>query len=129
MPPPSPSQPTEVELEILGILWANGQASAREIHEQYSRKRNTNYSTTVKMLAVMFEKGMVKRDESKRPILFRSAVSQKKTQAKLLKNLVQKAYDGSFGSLVMQVLSSNRASEDELIEIRGLLDELEEKNK
>ena len=129
MPRQPPSQPTEVELEILGILWEHGSASARDIHNQLEKSRETNYSTTVKMLAVMFEKKLVKRDDSSRPIQFSASASQKKTQTKLLRNLVQKAYDGSFGSLVMQALSSKRASQTELAEIRELLDELEKKNK
>ena len=78
------------------------------------------------MLAVMFDKNLVKRDESARPIRFSAAVSQKQTGAKMLKNLAKKAYDGSMGSLVLQALSSKKASQEELAEIRNLLDQLEE---
>ena len=125
MPRPSSTQPTEVELEILGAIWEAGKATAREIHDRISRTRDTNYSTTVKMLAVMSDKGMVKRDESVRPMLFIAATSQQKTQTKMLKNLIQKAYDGSTGSLVLQALSSNKASKEEIDKIRQLLDTLE----
>ena len=104
MPRQSTGQPTQVEMEILGILWTEKKATARRVHDRLAELRDTNYSTTVKMLAVMVEKGMVKRDESQRPLRFFAASSKKKTQSKLLKNLIQKAYDGSASSLVMQAL-------------------------
>lgn len=129
MPRHSSTQPTDVELEILRTLWDRGQATARQIHEAISANRETNYSTTVKMLAVMHEKSLVKRDESTRPILFRAATSQKKTQTKLLKGVMQKVYDGSVGSLVMQALSSKKATREELAEIRELIEKLEEEQK
>ena len=125
MPRPVSTQPTEVELHILGILWEHNAATARQVHNEILKSRETNYSTTVKMLSVMLDKGLVKRDDSKRPQVFRAAASQKRTQSKLLKDLVQKAYDGSMGSLVMQALSSQKATRQELSEIRNLLDELE----
>ncbi len=129
MPRHSSTQPTEVELEILRTLWDHGQATARQIHDAISVDRETNYSTTVKMLAVMYEKSLVKRDDSIRPILFRAAASQKKTQTKLLKGVMQKVYDGSVGSLVMQALSSKKATKEELAEIRELIEKLEEGQK
>ena len=125
MPRPTPSQPTEVELQILGILWDDKSATAREIHNRILETRETNYSTTVKMLSVMLEKGLVKRNDSVRPQIFTAASSQKRTQSKLLKDLVQKAYDGSMGSLVLQALSSKKATKEELAEIRELLNRLE----
>ena len=129
MPRHSSTQPTEVELEILRTLWDRGQATARQIHESISENRETNYSTTVKMLAVMHEKSLVKRDDSVRPILFRAAASQRKTQTKLIKNVVQKVYDGSVGSLVMQALSSKKATKEELAEIRELIEKLDQEQK
>ena len=128
MPRHPSQQPTEVELEILGILWKEGTASAREVHDQLSKIRDTNYSTTVKMLAVMADKGLVKRDETSRPIQFRTAKSKQKTQSGILKNLIRKAYNGSASSLVMQALSSQKASKEELQQIRDLLDQLDEKD-
>ena len=125
----SSTQPTEVELEILRTLWDQSEATARQIHDSISENRETNYSTTVKMLAVMHEKSLVKRDDSVRPILFRAAASQKKTQTKLIKNVVQKVYDGSVGSLVMQALSSKKATKEELAEIRELIEKLDEEQK
>lgn len=125
MPRPTASQPTEVELQILGILWENGASTARAIHNLILESREINYSTTVKMLSVMLDKGLVKRDESVRPQVFRAAATQKRTQTKLLKDLIQKAYDGSTGSLVLQALSSQKATKEELAEIRQLLNQLE----
>lgn len=125
MPRPTASQPTEVELQILGILWEQGSCTARQIHNRILESRETNYSTTVKMLSVMLEKELVKRDGSTRPQVFRPAASQKRTQSKLLKDLIQKAYDGSTGSLILQALSAKKATPDELAEIRTLLDQLE----
>ena len=121
------SQPTEVELQILRILWQSGESTAREVHNALAaaEARETNYSTTVKMLAVMLEKGLVKRDESASPQIFSAATSQKATQRRMLGDLIDKVYDGSALSLVLQALSSRKATAGELTEVRRMLDELE----
>jgi BlaI family penicillinase repressor len=129
MPRPTSSQPTEVELEILRTLWGQGPSTARQIHNGIAESRETNYSTTVKMLSVMLDKNLVKRDETVRPQVFRPVATQNRTQQRMLKDLIQKAYDGSAGSLVMQALSSQKSSPGELAEIRRLLNELEEGSK
>ena len=129
MPRHPSTQPTEVELQILRILWEHGPSTAREIHNQLTGERETNYSTTVKMLSVMLDKKLVKRDETVRPQVYRTAVTQGRTQERMLKDLIQKAYAGSVGSLVMQALSSQKSSPNELAEIRRLLNELERDNK
>jgi predicted transcriptional regulator len=97
----------------------------REIHKAVTAEKGTNYSTTVKMLSVMLEKGLVKRDESARPHVYRPAAPQETTQQRMLRDLIQRAYDGSAGSLVLQALSSRKASKEQLAEIRRLLDALE----
>ncbi|EMI45529.1 BlaI/MecI/CopY family transcriptional regulator [Rhodopirellula sp. SWK7] len=125
MPRQPSSQPTEVELQILRVLWEQGPSTAREVHNRLSENRDTNYSTTVKMLSVMLEKKLVNRDDSVRPQVFRAARSQQQTQQRMLKDLVHNAYDGSIGSLVLQALSSKRASREDLAEIHRLLHELE----
>lgn len=125
MPRPAPSQPTEVELQILGILWKQGPSTARQIHNCLTEDRETNYSTTVKMLSVMLDKRLVKRDETVRPQVFRPAASQQWTQQQMLKSLIQRVYDGSAGSLVLQALNSHKTSPEDLAEIRRLLSELE----
>ncbi len=121
------TQPTEVELQILRILWQRDGATARAIHNLLAEveERETTYSTTVKMLSVMLEKGLVRRDESASPQIYRAASSQKMTQRKMLRNLIDKVYDGSALSLVMQALSSGKATPDELVEIRKMVEELE----
>ncbi len=124
--PPS-QQPTEVELQILNLLWEQGSATARDIHNGLAKDKETNYSTTVKMLAVMHEKGLVSRDEGTRPIRFSATYTQEKTQRQVLGDLIKKLYDGSAKSLVLQALSSQRASKSDLAEIRRLLDDLDRK--
>lgn len=127
MPRPASAQPTEVELQILRILWQRDGATAREVHNLLAEveDRDRAYSTTVKMLAVMLDKGLVKRDETASPQVYRAAFSQKHTQGKMLRDLIEKAYDGSALSLVMQALSSSRATAEELAEVRRMVDELE----
>ncbi len=125
------TQPTEVELQILRILWASGGSTAREVHNSLAdiEEKDTTYSTTVKMLSVMLEKGLVKRDEEVSPQIYRAATSQKVTQRKMLGDLIDKVYDGSALSLVLQALTSRKASQDELAEVRRMLDELEGQSK
>jgi BlaI family transcriptional regulator, penicillinase repressor len=124
---PVSSQPTEVELQILRILWQTGGATARAVHNGLAEieSKSTTYSTTVKMLAVMLEKGLVKRDEDRTPQLYRAASSRQATQRRMMRHLIDKVFEGSALSLVMQALSSRKASKEELAEVRRLLDELE----
>jgi len=129
MPRPTAEQPTEVELKILNALWDLGPSTVRQIHNRLSEQKETNYSTTVKMLSVMLEKGLVRRDDSIRPQIFSATVTRKMAQKKMLKGLIQRVYEGSTKSLVMQALSTQKASADDLAEIRSLLDELEGETK
>lgn len=124
---PASSQPTEVELRILNVLWNSGACSARDVHNALREDKGTNYSTTVKMLAVMLEKGLVERDESVFPMTFSAAISRDNTRQSVLSDVIQKLYDGSAKSLVLQVLSSQRASQQDLDEIRALIAQLESK--
>jgi predicted transcriptional regulator len=126
MPRPGSSQPTEVELQILRVLWERGPSTVRQIHEALAVDKETNYSTTVKMLSVMLEKDLARRDETVRPLVYRAAKNQQSTQRGMLRDLIQRAYDGSAGSLVLQALATQRATPDELAEIRRMLDELEQ---
>ena len=128
--PVSP-QPTEVELQILRILWQRDGATAREIHNLLAEveERDRTYSTTVKMLSVMLDKGLVRRDEAATPQIYRAASSRKITQRKMLRDLIEKVYDGSALSLVMQALSSTRATPEELAEIRKMVAQLEEQQR
>lgn len=119
------SQPTEVELQILRTLWDHGPSTVREVHDRVSQARGTGYATTVKMLLVMLDKGLVARDDSVRPQIYRAAVTRRGTQRRVLDDLIRKLYDGSAAVLVQQALSSGRTSSEELTEIRRLLDQLE----
>ena len=119
------SQPTEVELRILRILWESGPCSARDVHNALTEDKGTNYSTTVKMLAVMLDKGLVERDESVFPMTFSAAMSRDDARQSMLSEVIHKLYDGSAKSLVLQVLSSQQASKADLDEIRELIKQLE----
>ena len=121
---PASSQPTEVELQILRILWELGPSPVREIHRRLEREKGTNYSTTVKMLAVMRQKGLVQRDEEATPHVYRAGITQERAQKRMLDDLIQKVYGGSARSLVLHALSSNRASPEDLDEVRRLLDKM-----
>ncbi len=120
-------QPTAVELEILRILWERGDSPVREIHARLAADKGTNYSTTVKMLSVMLTKGLVKRDEQVRPHVYRAAISRERAAKSFLADLIDKVYDGSAMSLVLQALAGGRASQAEIDEARRLLDKLEGK--
>ena len=122
---PSSSQPTEVELQILRILWQDGPSIARNIHNALQAVKQTTYSTTVKMLSVMLDKGLVKRDEEASPQVYRAAVSRNSAGMRLVNDLVEKVYDGAAMSLVLHALKNAKASPEELQEVRRLLDELE----
>ena len=124
MPRPASSQPTDVELQILRILWDLGPSTVRDVHNRLAESKETGYSTTVKMLSVMLDKGLVKRDDSVRPQVFRPASSQERTQKQILNEMIQKVYDGSAKSLVLQALSSTKASKQDLGEIKKLLEQL-----
>lgn len=119
------NQPTAVELEILRILWDLGPSPVREIHARLSELKTTNYSTTVKMLAVMLTKGLLKRNEKASPHIWRAAITRERAAKTFLKELIDKVYDGSAMSLVLQALSSGKASQQEIDEARRLLDEME----
>ncbi len=119
------SQPTEVELQILRILWETGPSIARQVHNLLQEERQTTYSTTVKMLSIMLEKGLVKRDEQASPQIYRAAVSRESAGKRLVKALVEKVYDGAAMSLVLHALKGTKASPEELAEVRRMLDEME----
>lgn len=125
MPRPGSTQPTEVELQILRILWDLGPSPVREIHKRLESDKGTNYSTTVKMLAVMREKGLVRRDEEAQPHVYRPVLSREKAGRRMLKDIIDKVYEGSALSLVLQALSTGPSTKEERAEVRRLLDEME----
>ena len=120
----TPPRPTAAELEILRALWALGPSTVRDVHEAL-RERRVGYTTVLKLLQIMAEKGLVKRDESQRAHVYETQVAQEQTERQLVRDLVDRAFGGSAARLVMQALSSRKSTPEELVKIRRLLDELE----
>ena len=120
-------RPTEAELELLRVLWDHGPSTVREIHEILTREKDTGYTTTLKILQRMTDKGLVRRDESRRSHVYQAACPPEQTQRQLVRDLLQLAFGGAPGKLVVQALSDEKASPEELAEIRRVLDELEAK--
>jgi predicted transcriptional regulator len=127
MPAKPLPRPTEAELELLRVLWERGPLTVREIHEALSGDKATGYTTTLKILQKMTDKGLVRRDESQRSHVYEPVMKAEHTQRQLVRDLLQKAFGGSPGQLVMQALSEKKATAAELSEIRRLLDQLEAK--
>ena len=117
-------KPTESELEILQVLWDKGLASVREVHEELSKTKEAGYTTTLKLMQIMHEKGLVKRDDSIKTHIYQAAVSKEKTQKHLLNKMIDTVFGGSPGELVMQALGNHKASAEELEEIQKILDNL-----
>ena len=119
-------RPTDAELEILKVLWRRGPSTVREVFETLGETKQTGYTTVLKLMQIMAEKGLVRRDESERAHRYEAASPEEETQRQLVGDLLHKAFDGSAKKLVLQALSSDAASSGELAEIRRMLDELEE---
>jgi BlaI family penicillinase repressor len=117
-------KPTESELEILQILWKKVNASVREVHEELLATKEAGYTTTLKLMQIMHEKGLVKRDDSIKTHIYQAAVSKEKTQKHLLNKMIDTVFGGSPGELVMQALGNHKASAEELEEIQKILDNL-----
>jgi len=115
-------RPTDAELAILRILWERGPSTVRQVHEQLARDRQAAYTTALKLLQIMIEKGLVERDERERTHVYRAKLSEDQTQRQLVRDLLDRAFGGSAGKLVMQALATKRASADELREIRKVID-------
>ena len=123
------NQPTSAELEILAVLWERGAATVREVHEILSARKPTVYTTVLKFMQIMHEKGLVERDDSAKAHVYRAKQTQDETQTNLVSDLLEKAFRGSALSLVQHVLEAKPASAQELAEIRQMITEAEEKNK
>jgi predicted transcriptional regulator len=120
-------RPTELELTILRVLWDAGPSSVREVTRILNETRRTGYTTVLKMFQIMHEKGLVYRDESQRPQIYRARHSQAQTQRQLLRDLVDRAFGGSTRALVMQALSTRKSAPEDLDEIERLLDRIEDR--
>jgi predicted transcriptional regulator len=119
-------RPTDAELAILRVLWERGPSSVRHVHEALSGTRDTGYTTTLKLMQIMADKGLVTRDESARTHIYDARVSQEQTQRQLVNDLVDRAFGGSAAELVLRALSTGKTTDDELREIRRLIDEARE---
>lgn len=118
-------RPTDAELAILRVLWGRGPSTVREVHDLLSRDHDSGYTTVLKLLQIMIDKGLVVRDESQRAHVYEARLSEQRTQRQLLGDLMDRAFGGSPAKLVMQALSGRKASVEELGAIRELLDQLE----
>jgi len=119
-------KPTESELEILQILWQNGTATVRDVHEELAKTKDVGYTTTLKLMQIMHDKGLVKRDESMRTHIYQPAVNKEKTQKHLLDKMIDSLFGGSSTQLVLQALGSGeqKVSAEELEQIQSLLNNL-----
>jgi predicted transcriptional regulator len=117
-------KPTESELEILQILWQRGIATVREVHEELGKTKDVGYTTTLKLMQIMHEKGLVRRDESMRTHIYQPAVNKEKTQKHLLEKMIDSLFGGSSTQLVLQALGEHKSNPEELEKIQALLDNL-----
>ncbi len=122
-------KPTEGELAILRVLWRRGASTVREVLEDFNQAQETGYTTVLKMMQIMTEKGLLDRDDKDRTHVYSPRVAEEETQRQLLGDLLDRAFNGSAKQLVMQALSSKKASREELAEIRQLLNDIERGDK
>ncbi|SRR5579871_909336 len=120
---PDLPRPTDAELEILTVLWSRGPSTVREVHETIVQRKPAQYTTVLKMLQIMTEKGLVRRDEKERAHRYSASRQREWTQQQLAGDLLQRAFGGSAASLLLGALAAQKTSEEELAEMRRLLDE------
>lgn len=119
------NKPTAAELEILAVLWEMGSATVKEVHEKLNENKPTTYTTVLKFLQIMTEKGLVERDDANKAHIYRAATTQEQTQKTLVSDLLEKAFRGSALRLVQHILETKPASANELAEIRKMIAEAE----
>ncbi|MBL0057008.1 MAG: BlaI/MecI/CopY family transcriptional regulator [Chitinophagaceae bacterium] len=118
------SKPTESELEILSVLWEKQAATVRAVHEELLKIKDAGYTTTLKLMQIMFEKGLVTRDDSSKTHIYMPAVSREKTQKQFLNRMIDSLFAGSSTNLVLQALGGHNASQEELEKIQELINQL-----
>jgi BlaI family penicillinase repressor len=126
---PNPPRPTDSELEILTVLWSRGASTVREVFETITARRPAQYTTILKLMQIMAEKGLVRRNQEQRAHVYEAAQSQDWTRQRLAGDLLRRAFDGSARSLMMGALSAGKTTREELAELRKLLDEYEKRAK
>jgi len=122
-------KPTESELEILNILWDKGPSTVRDVHEVLEQSKEAGYTTTLKLMQIMYEKKLLKRDTTAKSHVYTANVSQEKTQGQLVKKFIDSVFNGSASQLVMQALGNHRTNKKELDEIKKYLEEMEKRSK
>jgi len=127
MEPSTTAKPTENELSILQVLWNKGQASVREVHEVLSEHKNSGYTTTLKLMQIMHEKGIVSRDDSSKIHIYRPNISRENTQQQLVGKMIHTLFGGSSSQLVLQALGNHSPNATELEEIEALIAQLKNK--
>lgn len=118
-------KPTEAELAILQVLWENGPSTVRHVQNVLEATRGTGYTTTLKLMQIMLDKGLLRRDESARSHVYEAALTRDKTQRQIVRQLLEQLFGGSAQQLVLQALSGRKSTAAELAQIRELLDQLE----
>ena len=118
-------KPTEGELEILQVIWEHGPSTVRFVNDQLSKQKRVGYTTTLKLMQIMSDKRLLKRDTTGKTHIYAAAVSQQKTQQQLIDKLMTTAFGGSAMQLVMQALGNKKSTKEEINEIRAFLDQLE----
>ena len=126
MPDQPSNKPTDAELQILQILWAQGPSSVRSVNEKLNKIREVGYTTTLKIMQIMVEKGLARRNTASRTHIYEANVEEQATQNQLLNKFVDATFRGSAMKMVMQALGNHRASKAELDEIKALIQQLEE---
>jgi len=124
----SQPRPTDAELEILNVLWQRGASTVRDVFEALSKTKPIGYTTVLKFMQIMADKGLVRRDEEQRAHVYTATVPQVETQRQMVSDLLRRAFDNSASQLVMQALANKKTSPEELAEIRRLLDAYERGN-
>jgi len=119
-------RPTEAELEILAILWKNGPSTVRAVNEELNSRKNVGYTTTLKFMQIMTEKGIVERSLEGRMHIYSPLLKEEEVQSSLVNRLLETAFRGSAKTLILQALGNHRASEEELTEIKAMIKKMEE---
>jgi len=125
---PDKSEPTKAEVDILTVLWKHGPSTVRFVHDQLNIFKEVNYTTTLKQMQLMAERGFLKRDETSMKHIYEAKEEERKTKSVLLDRFVDHLYGGSAGNLVMQLLDNKKASKEELDAIRAVLDQLDKEH-
>ncbi len=124
-PPEKKAEPTKAELEILQVIWENGPSTVRFVNDKLNEQRDVNYTSTLKLMQIMADKGILIRDERQMKHVYQVAEEEQKTKAQLLDKFVDSVYQGSAGKLVMQLLGKKKASAADIAAIKSILDKLE----